>query len=62
MDPATHHLWLSPSPDFLGYLIPCDEFNTPPDNDTYEEDVSLGTCADGWITQPLLVLIEDDVF
>jgi hypothetical protein len=63
MAPMTHHLWLNPSPDFLGYLIPCDEYNhPPPGDDTYEEGVSLGTCADDWITRPLRVLIERDVF
>jgi hypothetical protein len=63
MHPATHHLWLNPSPDFLGYLIPCDEYNhPPPGDDTYEEGVSLGTCADGWITRPLRTLIETDGF
>ena len=63
MADATHHLWLNPSPDFLGYLIPCDEYNhPPPGNDTYEEGVSLGRCADDWITQPLRGLIESDMF
>jgi hypothetical protein len=63
MAPTTHHLWLNPSPDFLGYLIPCDEYNhPPPGDDTYEESVSLGTCADGWITRPLRGLIESDTF
>jgi hypothetical protein len=59
----THHLWLNPSPAFLGYLIPCDEYNHPPaGDDTYEEGVSLGTCADDWIAQPLRELIESDTF
>lgn len=63
MAPTTHHLWLNPSPDFLGYLIPGDEYNRPPPgNDTYEEGVSLGTCADDWITRPLQGLIESDAF
>src|SRR5207237_2094885 len=45
MAPTTHHLWLNPSPAFLGYLIPCDEYNhPPPGDDTYEEAVSLGPC------------------
>src|SRR5262249_55079469 len=61
MADATHHLWLNPSPDFLGYLIPCDEYNHPPaGDDTYEEGVSLGTCADDWIARPLRRLIETD--
>jgi len=59
----THHLWLNPSPDFLGYLIPCDEYNhPPPGDDKYEEGVSLGTCADAWIIHPLQGLIESDTF
>jgi hypothetical protein len=59
----THHLWLNPSPDFLGYFIPCDEYNHPPaGDDKYEEGVSLGTCADDWIAQPLRDLIESDTF
>jgi hypothetical protein len=63
MVPTTHHLWLNPSPDFLGYLIPCNEYNhPPPGDDTYEESVSLGTCADNWITRPLRGLIERDTF
>ena len=63
MASTTHHLWLNPSPDFLGYFIPCDEYNhPPPGDDTYEEGVSLGTCADAWITQPLRGLIESDIF
>ena len=63
MTDTTHHLWLNPSPDFLGYLIPCDEYNdSPPGDDAYEEGVSLGTCADGWITQPLQGLIVNDEF
>ena len=63
MAPWTHHLWLNPSPDFLGYFIPCDEYNHPPaGDDTYEEGVSLGTCADDWIAQPLRELIESDTF
>jgi hypothetical protein len=63
MAPTTHHLWLNPSPDFLGYLIPCDEYNhPPPGDDKYEEGVSLGTCADAWITHPLQGLIESDTF
>jgi hypothetical protein len=63
MAPMTHHLWLNPSPDFLGYLIPCDEYNhPPPGDDMYEEGVSLGTCADDWITRPLRGLIESDAF
>jgi len=63
MAPTTHHLWLNPSADFLGYLIPCDEYNDPPPgDDAYEEGVSLGTCADGWITQPLQGLIANDEF
>src|SRR4029453_17529432 len=61
MASTTHHLWLNPSPDFLGYFIPCDEYNhPPPGDDTYEEGVSLGTCADAWIAQPLRELIESD--
>jgi hypothetical protein len=61
MADTTHHLWLNPSPDFLGYLIPCDEYNhPPPGDDAYEEGVSLGTCADDWITWPLRGLIESD--
>ena len=63
MADTTHHLWLNPSPDFLGYLIPCDEYNhPPPGDDAYEEGVSLGTCADDWITRPLQGLIERDTF
>ena len=63
MAPTTHHLWLNPTPDFLGYLIPCDEYNhPPPGDDTYEESVSLGTCADDWITRPLRGLMESDTF
>jgi hypothetical protein len=63
MASTTHHLWLNPSPDFLGYLIPCDEYNyPPPGDDAYEESVSLGTCADDWITRPLQGLIESDTF
>jgi hypothetical protein len=63
MAPTTHHLWLNPSPDFLGYLIPCDEYtHPPPGDDTYEESVSLGTCADTWITRPLRGLMERDPF
>jgi hypothetical protein len=63
MADATHHLWLNPSPAFLGYLIPCDEYNHPPAGaDTYEEGVSLGRCADDWITRPLRGLLESDRF
>jgi hypothetical protein len=63
MASTTHHLWLNPSPDFLGYLIPCDEYtHPPPGDDAYEESVSLGTCADDWITRPLQGLIESDTF
>jgi hypothetical protein len=63
MKPGTHHLWLNPSADFLGYLIPCDEFNhPPPGDDKYEERVSLGRCADSWITTPLRQLIQADSF
>jgi hypothetical protein len=63
MKPGTHHLWLNPGSDFLGYLIPCDEFNhPPPGDDKYEEGVSLGRCADSWISTPLRQLIDADNF
>jgi hypothetical protein len=63
MKTGTHHLWLNPSSDFLGYLIPCDEFNhPPPGDDKYEEGVSLGRCADSWVSTPLQQLIEADIF
>jgi hypothetical protein len=63
MKPGTHHLWLNPSSDFLGYLIPCDEFNhPPPGDDKYEEGVSVGRCADSWISMPLKQLIQADSF
>jgi len=53
------------STDFLGYMVPDDEWNSPPenknpDNGHYEEGVSLGDPADSWIRDPMKTLILAD--
>jgi hypothetical protein len=64
MTAPVHGIW-GLSTDFLGYMVPDDEWNAPPqnknpDNGHYEEGVSLGDAADSWIRDPMKTLILAD--
>jgi hypothetical protein len=44
------------------FKTPCRLHGMTSGDDKYEEGVSLGRCADDWITRPLQGLIESDKF